>query len=168
MVSLNDQIWKTVEGGYKILYDASIPLKLLQEYHQSDKQEKILDELFEELHHQGDVGLASYLAVPHLISIGIEHKITDWKLIGLVTTIEIARHSDHNPQLPSEYETFYFESLNRIQDLVKLNSDWNRTYTCCALSALAAAKGQIDMAKVILELESSDLTEKFNEFLENY
>ena len=29
MINLNDQIWKTLEGGYRIPYDVSIQLKEL-------------------------------------------------------------------------------------------------------------------------------------------
>lgn len=168
MISLSDKIWKTLEGGYKIPYDASVPLLKLESSSSILEQEEILDELYEELHHQGDVGIASYLSVPHLIRIGIEKSFSNWRVLGLIAIIEIERHSKHNPELPKEYQKEYSMMLNRVYELAGINKNWDRTYASCALSAIAASKGQIDMARVILELEDEDLSEKFNEFLENY
>ncbi len=167
MLPLTDSKWKDLEGGYKTKYDASVPLQKLEKESDLNIQAEILDELFEELHHQGDIGIASYLSLPHLIRIGIHRKITNYRIIALIATIEIARHSS-NLSIPKEYENSYFEMLKKVTDLVAVNSNWDRSYTCCALSAIAASKGQIDMAKVILELEDADLTQKFDEFLENY
>ncbi|RDC63714.1 hypothetical protein [Adhaeribacter pallidiroseus] len=168
MLDLNDEKWKDLEGGYKIPYDASVPLLRLEQSSNAQEQENILDELFEELYHQGDVGVASYLSVSHLVRIGIHKKIGTWRVLGLISTIEIARHSDKNPELPSEYKKEYFEWLSKVDDLAKVNANWDRTYTSCALSAIAASKRQIDLAEVILELEDTDLAERFSEFLENY
>ena len=92
-----------------------------------------MDELYEELHHQGDVGVASYLSVPHLIRIGIEKSISNWRILGLIALIEIERHSVHNPELPKEYEQEYLMMLNRIYELAEINKNWVRTYTSCSL-----------------------------------
>jgi hypothetical protein len=167
MLPLSDNKWKEFEGGYKVPYDASILLRKLENESNPEIQHEILGKLFNELHHQGDVGIASYLSVPHLIRIGLERKITDWRIPGLVVTIEIARHGN-NPSIPKEYEASYFEMLNKITELTLLNNNWDRTYTVCALSAIAVSKGQIDMATVIGEFEDTDLTEKFDEFMKNY
>ena len=69
-MTLNDNLWKKLHGGYKTLYDASIPLRQLEETEDKEKIREIFNELWNELHHQGDVGLASYLALPHLVRIG--------------------------------------------------------------------------------------------------
>jgi hypothetical protein len=167
MLSLTDNKWKTFEGGYKKNYDASIPLLKLEKESDLNTQSEILDELFNELHHQGDIGIASYLSLPHLIRIGIDRRITNYKIIGLIATIEIARHGA-NPPIPKEHENSYFDMLKKVTNLVLINFNWDRTYACCALSAIAASKGQIDIAKVILELEDPDLSNKFDQFLENY
>jgi len=60
MLSLTDPRWRTLKGGYRTLYDASGALsRLAQGY-------DVWEELWDKLQHQGDVGEASYAAVPHL------------------------------------------------------------------------------------------------------
>ena len=88
MLALDDSRWKTYKGGYGVKYDASIPLRRLFE---GGARQKIWNELWEELHHQGDVGTASYAAVPHLLEFARVSKKLDWNVFGLIATIELAR-----------------------------------------------------------------------------
>ncbi len=169
MLSLNDPCWQDFTGGYKMPYDASILLRRLENTLSDEDSAQILDELFDELHHQGDVGTASYLAVPHLVRIGLEKHSSDWRFTGLIALIEIQRH-ESQITIPQQYEAEYFNALQQIEKLIAVNTNlpWDREYAACALGALAASKGQIDMAKVIQDLSDPDLTEKFDEFLDNY
>ena len=169
MLSLTDPRWQDFISGYQMKYDASLPLKQLEAASDNDEIIQILDELWDELHHQGDVGTASYLAVPQLVRIGLNKKFADWRLIGLVALIEVQRH-ESPVVLPQEYEAEYFHALQQIEPLIAINTSlpWDREYASCALAALAASKGHIDMAKVIQEFSDPDLSEKFEEFLENY
>jgi hypothetical protein len=48
-------------------------------------------ELWEELHHQGDVGEASYAAVPHIVRIHRKRRLDYWNTYALVAIIELAR-----------------------------------------------------------------------------
>ncbi len=68
MLDLNDPRWKTFKGDYQIPYDASIPLKVLEKTDDpagGEDSERVLAEL----HHQGDVNIASYMTLPHLIQL---------------------------------------------------------------------------------------------------
>ncbi|MEG0881483.1 MAG: hypothetical protein RSH52_09485, partial [Janthinobacterium sp.] len=60
-LSLDDPLWTTLEGGYRMPYDVAKALKAMQ------AGDDVWHELWEELHHQGDVGVASYAAVPQLV-----------------------------------------------------------------------------------------------------
>src|SRR5688500_170347 len=91
-MTLNDKLWKELQGGYKTDYDASVPLRQLEETKDEKGIKKVYDELWNELHHQGDVGLASYLALPQLVRIGKSRGLFDWNLLGLCTVIELQRH----------------------------------------------------------------------------
>ncbi len=71
MIDLDDPIWKTFKGGYRVKYDASIRLKELEKTEDTNRIEEILKEFWEELYHQGDVDLASYFSLPHLIRVAI-------------------------------------------------------------------------------------------------
>jgi hypothetical protein len=94
MLSLTDPRWRSLKGGYRRVYDASGALRRLEEGHD------VWDELWEELHHQGDVGEASYAAVPQLVRISRDGGHRDWNLYALVARIEIERHRKSNPPIP--------------------------------------------------------------------
>src|ERR1700722_1269685 len=94
MLSLTDPIWPQLEGGYRVPYDAPIALA------QMDRGESVCHELWQELHHQGDVGVASYEAIPQIVRICEVRREFDWNLYALAATIEIERHRKDNPALP--------------------------------------------------------------------
>lgn len=94
MLPLNDPRWKALHGGYRTPYDASVALARLE------RGEDVWEELWQELHHQGDVGDASYASVPHLVRICSALPERDSNLYELVSTIEVERHRRSNPQVP--------------------------------------------------------------------
>jgi len=51
-------------------------------------------------HHQGDVGEASYAAVPHPVRIYHKRAVIDWKTYAIVAVIELARDERKNPEIP--------------------------------------------------------------------
>src|SRR5690349_10041869 len=110
LIDLEDKIWTLLDGGYKMPYNASIALKRLKNSKLESEQEIIFKELWDNLHHQGDVGLASYFAVPHIISICIERNSLDWNYIGLCVLIEKCRLKDESPAIPAEFQDQYFEA----------------------------------------------------------
>src|SRR5678809_694906 len=83
MLALTDKRWQRLHGGYRIPFDASVPLAQLE------AGKPVWDQLWEELHHQGDVGEASYAAVPHLVRITQGITVRDWNVYALVALIEI-------------------------------------------------------------------------------
>lgn len=166
MIQLNDPKWKELKGGYGTPYDASIALTKLEETKNSQEVDEILAELWEELHHQGDVGIASFFAVPHLVRIAKEKDRISSSLLGLIAVIEVQRHKK-NPKIPKEYQESYLNSLKVISDLIEIakNRDWDLSFTATALSALAASKGQIKVAEALLNFDDEDV---LDEFLETY
>src|SRR4051812_1018837 len=102
-MDLESNIWKTIDGGDNTLYDASVPLKRLLLTNVPDELETVFTELWDNLHHQGDIGLASYLSVPQLVKICINKKSLDWNFVGLCLLIENCRQAEHNPELPPEF-----------------------------------------------------------------
>jgi hypothetical protein len=165
MLDLGDAKWKEFEGGYRMIYNASIPLSKLEKANDPSDIKLILDELWEELHHQGDVGIASYMSVPHLVRIAKEKQLTDVHILGLITVIEIQRHKN-NPPLPKEYETAYLASIKELAGLAlaNINEEWDLETAAWLLSAVAASKGQPSLADAITKMDNDDM---MNEFLEN-
>jgi hypothetical protein len=167
MLPLEDPRWKDFNGGYGIPYNASVPLLKLERSSSTEEIDEIFSELLQELHHQGDVGLASYFAVPHIIRIAKAKSLFHFNVFGLISVIEIERHSN-NPGIPEEYEDEYQAALQYgIPELVRmcLEKNWDLTLSSTILSALAASKGHIQLAQAISKMEDVDITK---EFLENF
>lgn len=166
-MDLNNKIWKELEGGYKIPYDASVPLRELELNSNSNDIGKIWKELWNELHHQGDVGLASYLAIPHIVRICRDKNLFDWNLLGLCSVIDQQRRLFGNPSLPDRYLDYYTKGLRNLQEyiIVKLQEELDDQTHSLALSALATISGNAKMGKAILELSSKEV---LDEFLERY
>ena len=96
-LSFDDECWKHLTGGYKIPFDPRPSLRKLENQHDTATAWK---ELWDELHHQGDVGDASYAAVPELVRL---HRIVgaaDWNFYAMVAIIELSRTESQNPELP--------------------------------------------------------------------
>ncbi|GGB12773.1 MULTISPECIES: hypothetical protein [Mucilaginibacter] len=166
-LELDDPRWSTLEGGYRgTLYDASIALKKLELADNKQTVNQIYQELWNELHHQGDVGLASYYSVPHLVRISLQKQIVDYNILGLVSVIEIQRHKD-NPLLPTKLKPNYKKAIEDLAELAKLamSQYWDLDLATTALTAIALAKGQVKLANAILNMDSEDT---IAEFLESY
>lgn len=165
-MDLDNSIWATIEGGYKIPYNASIALKKLRHATRQEELTAIFAELWDNLHHQGDVGTAPYLSVPQLVSICINKKSLDWNFIGLCVLIENCRLKGHNPGLPDEYQDHYFESLSQFERYLLLNfkSITDQTALRLTLSLFATVNGQPELGRAIAILDEHILPE----FLEQH
>lgn len=155
MTELTDSIWKELEGGYKTPFDASILLTRMERTTEPNGVAEIWNELWDELHHQGDVGLASYLSVPQLVRIGISKELVDWNLMALCSVIEQQRHLGNNPTLPKEFEEEYQDALKKLKEyaIQCLNKELDNTTLITALSTIATCEGKAEIGKVILEIE---------------
>ncbi len=158
MISLDDPNWKDYEGGYRIKYDASLALTDLE----NDRQplEQIWDELAENLYHQGDVGIASYAAVPHLARIICQRNLFDGNAFALVAVIELARGKGNNPPLPNWLQKDYEQA---IWDMAKygienFNQQWEEGTLQGILALMAIVKNQKELAALIFEIDLSETT----------
>jgi hypothetical protein len=166
-LSLDDPKWNKLEGGYKgALYDASVPLKQLEQAKTLAEVDAIYHELWNELHHQGDVGLASYYAVPHLVRIANQTQLINYNVLDLVSTIEIQRHKN-NPKLPGKFLTSYNNAIEELHDLAQIVLKRSNSFysVVTALSAIALSKGHRNLADAILKFDGEDQIE---DFLKNY
>src|SRR5436305_1024906 len=137
MLPLDDPRWKTLTGGYRVPYDASQPLQALLKQGASAE---IWDELWQELHHQGDVGPASYAAVPHLLEFARCSPRMDWNAFGLIATIELERPS--NPDVPQLLAESYFHAIDQLPEVVSTHPhrSWDDLLTRSICSCIALAR----------------------------
>lgn len=161
MISLDDQHWRELKGGYRLVYDASVALRGLEAGNDT------WSELWDQLHHQGDVDVASYAAVPHLVRIAKAAATRDWNLYGLAGVIEAERHRKTNPPVPSWLQPEYEAAL---EDLVTLAlKDVAQTPDAstrqAALGVIALIRGDRQLGTLLLHLDSSEVEELAEERL---
>ena len=114
MLSLKDKRWPELLGGYRIPIDVR-PLLSRLEIEQDTTS--VWEELWNELHHQGDIGEASFAAVPHLVRIYRKRGIVDWNTFAIVAIIELARKEGKNPDVPKWLEDGYFSALRELAEI---------------------------------------------------
>jgi hypothetical protein len=156
MLSLDDERWNGLKGGYRIPFD---PRPLLKKIESGTDLKNTWHELWGELHHQGDVGEASYAAVPHLVRIHRQRGTPDWNPYALVACIELAGTKGNNPDLPNWLEKEYFDS---IQELAKIGiAEFSHAKASAdvrgILTILALSKGSRTYATLILEYSEEEL-----------
>lgn len=149
MLPLNDPRWKTYDGGYGTPYDASVPLRQL---FATGSSKELWQELWNKLHHQSDLGPASYAAVPHLLEFTRTQAKLDWNVFALVAVIELERPT--NLAVPAELSDAYFHSIASVPNLLAAHPDthWDELVMQGAASCLALARGQREFARVYLEM----------------
>jgi hypothetical protein len=156
MLSFTDKRWEHLQGGYRTPFDPRPALRKLE----SDlQQQEAWQDLWQNLHHQGDIGEASFAAVPHLVRLLSKHGNGDWNAFGLVATIELARGRGANPDVPEWLEQDYFQA---IKDLAKLGSSQilraqSIEDVRAILSILALSKGARTHAQFLLDYCDEEL-----------
>jgi hypothetical protein len=162
MIPLDDKRWAGLKGGYKLPFD---PRPVLRQLETGGNPQACWDTLWNELHHQGDVGEASYAAVPHLVRIAAGSSRVDWNFYALVGTIEIERHRKTNPPVPGWLLESYRQAWRDLLHLaIRDVPRTGETVTVTAvLGALALAKGQLKLGTFILHSDASEVNEWLEE-----
>src|SRR5258707_15665763 len=114
MLSFDDKRWEGFKAGYRVLFD---PRPLLQKLESGEDSATVWHKLWEELHHQGDVGEGSYASVPHLVRIYRKRGVLDWNTYAIVAIIELARGRGKNPDLPTWLEADYFSAIRELTEI---------------------------------------------------
>lgn len=166
MIPLNDLKWRDFDGGYRDKYDASIALSRLES--EVEGLESIWSELWENLYHQGDVGVASYAAIPHLARIIQSRKAIDYNSFALAVAIELARGRGHNPELPHWLTEDYNQALWDMASYgcANLSREWDSGILKSVLALIAIIKGNRDLGELVFEVDDGsekDLLDKFFE-----
>jgi hypothetical protein len=159
MLDIDDPHWEALLGGYRRPYD---PRPALAKLRSGTNDAMVWEELWNELHHQGDVGEASYAAVPHLVSIYGERPSADWNVYAIVTIIELARKHGSNPDVPTWLDSSYFQAIRELAHLglQELQHAQDIDAIRAILSVVAIAKGLRTHAKFLLEYSEDELIER--------
>jgi hypothetical protein len=158
MLSLDDKRWQNLEGGYRTQFD---PRPSLSRLDTNKDTNAAWHDLWEGLHHQGDVGEASYAAVPHLVRIYRNGGVIDWNTYAIVAVIELARDDSKNPPIPKWLEEDYFQAIRDLAELgaVEVLQTGNPEEIRAILSILAISAGARTHAKFLVDYSAEELLE---------
>ena len=164
MLSLDDPRWSELCHAYGGAGDIPALLRQLEDLPTSENDKEPWFSIWSALAHQGDVYSASFAAVPHVIeALALDPLKAEFSYFQFPAWVEICRVKNH-VSVPDGLRLAYFHSLSRLPELVAAASqiEWDEGFLRCALSAIAAAKGQPAIAEAILELSP----EVANDFME--
>ena len=149
-------------GGYRTPYD---PRPAVGKLGKSPLDQGVWDELWGELHHQGDLGEASYAAVPLLVDACVAGP-RDWNFFGLLATIEVERHRRSNPPLPDWLAGDYVAALAVARDLAlsDLATAREPLVVRSALAVVALANGCVELGALLNYLDTGEITELLERF----
>ena len=157
-MNLDDIRWTEMNGGYRVPYDARTALRKLEA---GSADSEAWDELWQELHHQGDVGEASYAAVPHLVRIHRQKGALEWNTFAMVAAIELARNSEGNPRVPAWLEIEYEASVAELAQLglAELPNVDNKETVRGILAVVALWKGARTYGRLLMEFSEDEIVE---------
>ena len=168
MLSLDDPLWAHLQQAYgpaSNIPDLLRQLKVSTET--SDGQRELWRQLWGSLCHQGDVYTASYAAVPHIVQIAIEAStIVAFDFFALPAAIEVGRNMTKNaPQVPAEIVDGYHHALARLGEAAAMrwNDPWDRIMLRSVAAAQSVAKGDIELADVLLNLDDDWIAKIVND-----
>ncbi len=156
MLSLDDNRWNNLTGGYRIKCD---PRPLLAKLESEQNSETAWHELWEELHHQGDVGEASYASVPHLVRIHRKSGVADWNTYAIVAIIELARKEGNNPEVPKWLEEDYHRAIRELAEIgaAEISHAEEPEEVRAILSVIAIAKGLRTHGRFLVKYSEDEL-----------
>jgi hypothetical protein len=144
-----DARWAGLLGGYRVPYDPRGALRALE---RGDDAVAAWGELWDELHHQGDIGEASFAALPHLVRIHECRGVADPNTYAIAAIIELSRDNAANPQLPPDLQQFYEPAWRRLIEigLNELNKTEDDALITNILAVLAIGKGMRTLGRLTI------------------
>jgi hypothetical protein len=138
-------------------------LPLLEKLGESlETDSKVWWNIWDLLHHQGDVFGISYFSVPEIFKLYKEKNWLDANLPALLATIENCRQDEKNPKVPEWLEKEYFETLEKaiIYCANKNSENWDRELLANFLMLTCAVKKSQGLYYLI-DLATDEENEKF-------
>ena len=162
MLSLDNSRWSELQHAYGAASDIPALLKQLADLPSSENDSEPWFSLWSALAHQGDVYSASFAAVPHVIAaLAAAPLKAGFSYFQFPAWVEVCRKKN-GVEIPEDLKAAYFDSLSQLPSLVATAAaqEWEPELLVCALSAIAAAKGQTSVAEAVLEL-TPEVAEEF-------
>jgi hypothetical protein len=114
LLPLDDPRWSNYRGGYRTVFN---PVVLIHGLLRDGATPAFWDEVWTELHHQGDVGEASYALVPYLVHWQSSQSKLSEQLFQYCVTVDLAQSEKGNPAIPPELEFSYALAIRELPAL---------------------------------------------------
>ena len=155
--------WEHIYGGYREPYD---PRPAIERLRHDSLSSEAWSELWVGLHHQGDIGEASYAAVVLIVDACADQP-RDWNLYALLSTIEAERHRCSNPPVPEVISEPYFTALKHARELALIDlastDDLITVRSCLALIALES--GSLKLGALLSWIDTGEIDELAEQYL---
>jgi hypothetical protein len=112
LLPLDDPRWKSYRGGYNRVELNVVPL--IRELQEKGFSDGWWERIWADLHHQGDVGEATYAMIPYMVERLSSQGELDEQLFHFAAVVELARSENENPPVPAEIELSYEVSLRNL------------------------------------------------------
>ena len=168
MLSLDSAKWSELKHAYGFASDMPDLLRQLESLPSSKGDSEPWFSIWSALAHQGDVYPASFAAVPHVINFLSKSPLeADFSYFQFPAWVEICRVKNSVP-VPEELQEAYFSALSLLPGIVAAASDrqWDDSFLACALSAIAASKGFVNIAEAVLGIDA-EVADDFMEWFFN-
>jgi hypothetical protein len=165
VLALESSRWSELHHAYGVASDVPALLSQLSNLPKAEGETEPWFSLWSSLAHQGDVFDASFAAVPHVVHAAATNPlVADTAYFQFPAWIEICRKKQ-GIEVPSDLAVAYFDALSKLPLLVAAASsrEWDADFLQCALSAIAAAKGQTLVAEAVQEI-SPEIAGQFMEW----
>lgn len=158
MLSLDSRRWTELQHAYGSAADIPALLSELRRLPRSEGNAEPWFTIWSALAHQGDVYLASFAAVPHVVeALAMDPPTADSAYFQFPAWVEICRVR-HATTVPDDLRDAYFGSLSRLPKLAAEAAvvPWDDSRLACVLSAIAVARGHPAIAEAVLEISSEN------------
>jgi hypothetical protein len=88
LLPLDDPRWPTYRSGYRLSYDV---VPLIRQLQQEGASKQFWETVWDELHHQGDVGEATYALIPYLVDYQSGQSALDEQLFHFCVVVDLAQ-----------------------------------------------------------------------------
>ena len=168
MLSLDSPRWSELQHAYGTASDVPPLLAQLASLPGSSGKSEPWFSLWSALAQQGDVYDASFAAVPHIVQALASAPLkAEAVYFQFPAWVEICR-GKNEVEVPKDLAGPYFDAIAMLPSLVAAASARERDaeFLQCALSAIAAAKGAVEVAEAVQELSppvAADFLDWFHE-----
>lgn len=129
----------------------------------SKPDDDIWSEIWDAVHHQGDVYVSSYIAIPEIFKIYKEKNWLDADLPACFAVIESCRLNENNPKLPDWLENDYFETIHETVKYCanRIDENWSKELLVHFLMLVTILKRNETLYQILDITAGSDYDEKY-------